>query len=68
MKNLKKFSRESLKTIIGGRVDPDSGGGFGCASVCTPGNGFCEQYGLTCGVWSTTGSDGSVTTACFKCI
>lgn len=36
--------------------------------TCTPGNGFCEQYGLSCGMWVTTGSDGSITTACLKCL
>ncbi|WP_425549811.1 bacteriocin-like protein [Chryseobacterium ginsenosidimutans] len=68
MKNLKKLSRQSLKTINGSKLAPSYGGGFGCSDACTPSNGFCEQFGLTCGVWSTTGPDGSVTSACFKCL
>lgn len=67
MKNLKKLSRKSLKGINGSRLAPNYGG-IGCSDVCTPGNGFCEQYGLTCGMWSTTGPDGSIITACLKCL
>ncbi|WP_241330156.1 bacteriocin-like protein [Chryseobacterium arthrosphaerae] len=68
MKNLKKLDRKNLKRIIGSRLRPNYGGGFGCSDACTPGDGFCEQYGLTCGVWSTTATDGTVTSACLKCL
>lgn len=67
MKNLKKLSRENLKSIRGSRLRPNYGG-IGCSDACTPGNGTCEQYGLSCGMWVTTGSDGSITTACLKCL
>ncbi|MEJ5048398.1 MULTISPECIES: bacteriocin-like protein [Chryseobacterium] len=43
MKNLKKISREKLKSVQGGLKD-----------FCQPGAGdVCAQYGLECGFWYT---------------
>ena len=42
MKNLKKLSRNELKKISGGKEYQD---------FCAPGNGFCEQFGLACGIF-----------------
>lgn len=67
MKHLKKLSRENLKGITGGKL-PSNNGGVGCTDACTPGNGVCEKYGLSCGMWVTTGPDGSITMACLKCL
>ncbi len=67
MKHLKRISRENLKGIKGSKLQPTYGG-IGCADACKPGNGVCEQYGLSCNMWVTTGPDGSITTACLKCL
>lgn len=50
MKNLKKLSRNDLKSLVGGKRLPVDG----CANMCMPRMGtgpadICEQYGLTCG-------------------
>lgn len=67
MKKLKKISRNELKTINGSKLLP-GGGGFGCTDACQPGDGRCEQYGLTCGLWiHTAPGDGTVNYACNKC-
>lgn len=54
MKNLRKLSRNKLKTLAGGKRLPENGGvGGNCADMCMPngGNGGdgCSPYGLTCG-------------------
>lgn len=42
MKNLKKLTRDELKKVSGGNAPPD---------MCNFGDGFCEQYGLECGLF-----------------
>lgn len=65
MKNFKKLSRSELKKIGGGVLqNPDD---IGCASACAPGNGYCEQYGLSCNPWVTMSPAGDVTLFCMKC-
>ncbi|MCD1117344.1 bacteriocin-like protein [Chryseobacterium turcicum] len=56
MKNLKKLSRNELKSLNGGKKLPPyigGGSGGGCADMCTPTGGGtddgCRQYGLVCG-------------------
>ncbi len=53
MKNLKKLSRNDLKSLVGGKRLPGNTGGSNCPDMCMPngGNGGdgCSQYGLTCG-------------------
>lgn len=44
MKNLKKLSRNDLKAVSGGNAPAD---------MCTPGSGYCEQFGLECGIYMT---------------
>ncbi|MBW3521410.1 hypothetical protein [Chryseobacterium sp. NKUCC03_KSP] len=61
MKNLKKLSRQELKSLKGGNkrsfdLSEDTGGDGGCADMCTPNGGGggddgCKQYGLTCGMF-----------------
>lgn len=68
MKNLRKISRNELKKIDGGKPYPGGGGGgYNCENACSPNDGFCEQYGLTCGAWIHTAPDGTVNYACTKC-
>lgn len=56
MKNLKKLSREDLKTVKGG------------TDFCTPGNGdICAQYGLECGIWYTV-TGGQITESHMACM
>lgn len=45
MKKLKKLSRNDLKVINGGNAAP--------ADMCSPGSGYCEQFGLECGIYMT---------------
>lgn len=69
MKNLKKLSRNDLKMISGGKILPGGGvGGYNCTDACTPGDNFCAQYGLTCGLWAHTNPDGTLNYGCFKCL
>ncbi len=53
MKNLKKLSRNDLKSLVGGKRLPGNPIGGGCSDMCTPTGGGtadgCQQYGLTCG-------------------
>lgn len=70
MKKLKKITRNELKKIDGGILNPGGGGGIGgynCENTCSAGDGFCEQYGLTCGVWFYTSPDGTLAYMCTKC-
>lgn len=56
MKNLKKLSREDLKTVKGG------------TDFCTPGNrDICAQYGLECGIWYTV-TGGQITEPHMACM
>jgi hypothetical protein len=52
MKNLKKLSRNELKSMIGGKL-PGGGLGGNCPYMCVPTGGCTEdgfrQYGLVCG-------------------
>lgn len=63
MKNLKKISREELKQISGGKYPI----GYNCTDACRAGDGFCEQYGLVCGLWWYESPDGTVQYSCTKC-
>ncbi|MGC4128203.1 MAG: hypothetical protein QM564_01290 [Bergeyella sp.] len=63
MKNLKQLSRNELKTVNGGKL-PDPGD---CGTVCNPGDGFCEQYGLSCGFYFIV-NGGTITSSCNKCM
>lgn len=68
MKKLKKVTRNELKKIEGGLLYPGGGaGGYNCENSRSAGDGFCEQYGLTCGVWVHTAPDGTINYACTKC-
>ena len=52
MKNLKKLSRNKLKSVIAGKIYPRNLAGEACMDMCniTANNGdLCAQYGLTCG-------------------
>ncbi len=61
MKNLKKLSRKDLKAI--------NGSGIGnCGNACSQGDGFCEQYGLSCFIHVLEAPDtGEITSYCWKC-
>jgi len=66
MKNLKKLSREELKKIDGGKLPIGMGN---CGDVCNGSDGYCEQFGLTCGVHVIDNSDnGQITSYCRKCL
>lgn len=66
MKNLKKISRAELKKIDGGKLPIGLGN---CGDACGPNDGFCEQFGLTCGVHVISNSDsGQITSYCRKCL
>lgn len=54
MKNLKKLSRNELKSVKGAKLYPGNTVGGNCTDMCTPNGGGagddgCAQYGLTCG-------------------
>lgn len=66
MKNLKKLSRNDLKSLVGGKRLPGNIAGGDCGSVCSPGDGYCEQYGLLCGIHMIN-NGGTVTSSCWKC-
>ncbi|EJL69325.1 bacteriocin-like protein [Chryseobacterium populi] len=64
MKNLKKLSRNDLKSLTGGKLYPVDG----CANMCTPRMGagpadICAQYGLTCGWWMDSNGN-----SCNRCM
>lgn len=64
MKNLKKLSRNDLKSLVGGKRLPVDG----CANMCMPRMGtgpadICEQYGLTCGWWMDSNGN-----SCNRCM
>ncbi|WP_370901452.1 hypothetical protein [Chryseobacterium gossypii] len=68
MKKLKKLSRKELENLKGsGPSDPSSEMGD-CGSSCSPGDGYCEQFGLSCGIYMLTNGQGQVTSSCFKCM
>jgi|GEM_PF-1654780 len=71
MKNLKKLSRNELKNLSGGQIingGPRAGLEPGdCGNVCSPGNGYCEQFGLECGYYALV-KGGTTTSSCFKCM
>jgi hypothetical protein len=67
MKNLKKMSRNDLKTVNGGKIYPGTGGGGDCGNSCSPGDGRCEAYGLSCGMYAIY-HDGVLTSSCWKCM
>lgn len=53
MKNLKKLSRNELKSMVGGKRFKEGLEG-NCPDMCTPNGGGggddrCARYGLTCG-------------------
>ncbi|WHF51934.1 hypothetical protein QGN23_01330 [Chryseobacterium gotjawalense] len=50
MKNLKKLSREDLKSISGGKLAPESG----CATICP--NGSTISIGCTAGCSVSNGA------------
>lgn len=46
-------------------LDPSEGGN--CGDVCSPGNGFCESFGLSCGIYMIN-NGGTITSSCWKCM
>lgn len=66
MKNLKKLSRNELKSLKGGKRLPEGSGGD-CGNSCAPGDGRCEQYGLSCGIYALY-QGGVETSSCWKCM
>ncbi|MCT2563918.1 bacteriocin-like protein [Chryseobacterium herbae] len=66
MKHLKKISREDLKSVNGGKR-PAVGIG-NCGNACSSGDGFCEQFGLSCYIHVIeSGDNGQITSTCWKC-
>ncbi|MDQ0594459.1 hypothetical protein QFZ37_002828 [Chryseobacterium ginsenosidimutans] len=59
MKNLKKLSRNELKSVSGAKLYPGNTAGGNCADTCTPTGGGtddgCRQYGLVCGFFQCNG-------------
>lgn len=64
MKNLKKLSRNDLRCIDGGKKLLEPGN---CGDACSPGDGRCEQYGLSCDYYGIN-NGGTVTSHCWKCM
>lgn len=70
MKNLKKLSRNELKSVKGSGGGHELETGFetgDCGSVCSPGDGNCEQFGLSCGIYMISNGD-TITSSCMKCM